>query len=266
MNETDNEIIIEGKGLENVALPLMLIQLELVRAIGTLTRESRMKISLSEASWIQEELENLLAHCYEYAAYAARERKARHRFLAGSHEKSVSAARQTNDINRPLKFSTLSRPTTVQPLRLSSNLTDKIPFHSTYQSRTTSGTLLVQTSVSYVGSGSTNRETKSLDICFSFIPRVDISTTAIFSRLRQQREAASTTPRITRFVRALNIVPNSSEVFQYIRNNDVEALQKLFAEKKASPYDYNENGELLLDVSMLRSQLKGHSKRDVSRL
>ena len=267
LTETDfNEIIIEGKGLENVALPLMLIQPELVRAIGTLTREGRMEISPSEASWIQEELENLLAHCHEHAACEARERKARHRFLAGSHEKSVSAACQTNDINRPSKFSTLLRPTTVQPHRLSSNLTGRMPFHSTYKSRTAAGILLVQTSVSYASSDSTNRETKSLDICFSFIPRVDISTTAIFSRLRQQREAASTTPRITRFVRALNIVPDSSEVFQYTRNNDVEALQKLFAEKKASPYDYNENGESLLDVSMLRSQIERHSKRDVSRL
>lgn len=250
LTETDfNEIIIEGKGLENVALPLMLIQSELVRAIGTLTRKGRMEISPSEASWIQEELENLLAHCHEHAARAARERKARHKFLASSHEKSVSAARrQKNDINRPSKFSTLSKPATVQSHCLSSNLTGRIPFYSTYKSRTAAGTLLVQTSVSYTGSDSTNRETKSLDICFSFMPRAGISTTAIFSRLRQQREAAST-PRITRFVQALNIVPNSSEVFRYTRNNDVKALQKLFAEKKASPYDYNESGESLLYVT-----------------
>ena len=248
LTETDfNEIIIEGKGLENVALPLMLIQSELVRAIGTLTRKGRMKISPSEASWIQEELEILLAHCHEHAARAARERKARHKFLASSHEKSVS------DINRPSKFSTLSKPATVQSHCLSSNLTGRIPFHSTYKSRTAAGTLLVRISVSYAGSDSTTGGTKSLDICFSFMPRVDISTTAIFSRLRQQREAASTTPCITRFVQALNIVPNSSEVFRYTRNNDVKALRKLFAEKKASPYDYNESGESLLYVSMLQS-------------
>jgi len=226
-----------------------------------------MDISPSEASWIQEELENLLAHCHEYAACAARERKTRHRFLAGSHEKPVSAARrQTNNINRPSKFSTLSKPATVQSHCLSSNLTGRIPFRSTYESHTAAGTLLVQISVSYVGSNSTNGESKSLDICFSFTPRVEISTTAIFSRLRQQREAASTTPRITRFVQALNIVPNSSDVFRYTRNNDVKALQKLFAEKKASPYDFNESGKSLLYVSMLQSQLEGHSKRDVSRL
>jgi hypothetical protein len=266
LTETDfNEIIIEGKGLENVALPLMLIQSELVRAIGTLTRKGRMEISPSEASWIQEELENLLAHCHEHAARAARERKARHKFLASSYEKSVSAARrQTNNIDRPSKFSTPSKPATAQSPCLSSDLTYGIPFHSTYESRTAAGTLVVQISVSYAGSNSTNGESKSLDICFSFTPRVDISTTAIFSRLRQRREAASTTPRITRFVRALNIVPDSSEVFRYTRNNDVKALQKLFAEKKASPYDYNESGESLLYVSMLRSQLEGHSKRDVS--
>lgn len=105
---------------------------------------------------------------------------------------------------------------------------------------------MVQISISYAGSNSTNGESRSLDICFSFTPRVEISTTAIFSRLRQQREAASTTPRITRFVQALNIVPDSSDVFRYTRNNDVKALQKLFAEKKASPYDYNESGESLL--------------------
>ena len=266
LTETDfNEIIIEGKGLENVALPLMLIQSELVRAIGTLTRKGRMEISPSEASWIQEELENLLAHCHEYAARAARERKARHKFFASSHGKSVSIARrQTNDVNRPWKFPTLSKPATVQSCCLSSNLAGRIPFHSTYKSRTAAGTLLVQISVSYAGSDSTNGESKSLNICFSFMPRVGISTTAIFSRLRQQREAASTTPRITRFVRALNIIPDSSDVFRYTRNNDVKALQKLFAEKKASPYDYNEKGESLLHVSMLRSQLEGHSKRDVT--
>lgn len=232
----------------------MLIQSELAKAIETLTREGRMEISPFEASWIEEELENLLAHCHESAARAAREKKARHRYLAGLHGRSASTAHhQKNNISRLPNSPISPNSATIRRDWLFSKLTGRTPFRSTYESRTAVGTLVVRISVSHEGSDRIGGESRSLDICFSFIPRVDISTTGVLSRLCQRWEADFTAPRITRLVRAFNIVPDNSEAFFYAAVGNITALQKLFTEKKASLYDYWEDGWSLLMVCMLHS-------------
>jgi hypothetical protein len=55
-----NDIIFEGENLGAIALPLMLMQTDLFNALRPLVVEGAMKISHSEARWIQEEIENLL--------------------------------------------------------------------------------------------------------------------------------------------------------------------------------------------------------------
>jgi hypothetical protein len=75
LRETEhNDIIFEGENLDAIALPLMLMQTDLAKALRTLATQGAVKVSLSEARWIQEEMEKLLICGNESAALAARSR------------------------------------------------------------------------------------------------------------------------------------------------------------------------------------------------
>lgn len=75
LRETVNdEIFFEGENLAMVALPLMLMQTDLVKALRILAMEGAIRISRSEARWIEEEFQNLVVHCHEAAALDTRSR------------------------------------------------------------------------------------------------------------------------------------------------------------------------------------------------
>jgi hypothetical protein len=50
-------------------------------------------------------------------------------------------------------------------------------------------------------------------------------------------------------LRAYNIVPSESPILQHVQHGDVEEIQRLFGERKASPFDRDPNDFTLLDVS-----------------
>lgn len=58
--------------------------------------------------------------------------------------------------------------------------------------------------------------------------------------------AGACQPKVTRFVRVVNVVTRDSEAFRCVRNNDVMTLRRLFMERSASPYDYSGSGRSLL--------------------
>ncbi len=58
-------------------------------------------------------------------------------------------------------------------------------------------------------------------------------------------------------LRAYNVVPLESAVFEYARDNNVRGLQELFSERAASPFDCNDEGLTLLAVSLAISTERG---------
>jgi hypothetical protein len=50
-------------------------------------------------------------------------------------------------------------------------------------------------------------------------------------------------------LRAYNIVPSESPILQHVQYGVVEEIQRLFRERKASPFDRDSNDFTLLDVS-----------------
>jgi len=49
-------------------------------------------------------------------------------------------------------------------------------------------------------------------------------------------------------LRTYNIVPSESPILQHVQRGDVEEIQRLFGERKASPFDRDPNDFTLLDV------------------
>ncbi|PGH20051.1 hypothetical protein AJ80_03701 [Polytolypa hystricis UAMH7299] len=73
LRETENNgIIFEGENLGAIALPLMQMKGEIGKAIRTLRAEGSMMVSQSEARWIREQMEHLLARSHEDAAWTIR--------------------------------------------------------------------------------------------------------------------------------------------------------------------------------------------------
>jgi hypothetical protein len=68
LRESGNDIIFEGENLGAIVLPLKLMQNGLAKAVETLSTTGPLRISYSEALWIQEEMENLLLCGHERSA------------------------------------------------------------------------------------------------------------------------------------------------------------------------------------------------------
>lgn len=63
--------------------------------------------------------------------------------------------------------------------------------------------------------------------------------------------------------RTYNVIPPTSPVFRYVRNDDVRGLQDLFSNRLASPSDCDERGETLLHVRITFSLMKDSLKLNV---
>ena len=120
-------------------------------------------------------------------------------------------------------------------------------------SRTQVGLLVVESNVRSSDNIGPGKCYKSLEFRFACIPRCSVipGQAGIIGAFSHQWICGISKPRITRFVRVVNVVPRHSAAFQCIRTNDVTALRKLLVQRSASPYDYSENGRSLLCVSTL---------------
>ena len=70
--------------------------------------------------------------------------------------------------------------------------------------------------------------------------------------------------RISPHIRTFNVVPTGSSIITSIRENDLERVQKLFAEGQASPLDVDSRGNSLLQVSERHSSGKAHADSNSS--
>ena len=70
--------------------------------------------------------------------------------------------------------------------------------------------------------------------------------------------------RISPHIRTFNVVPTGSSIITSIRENDLERVQKLFAEGQASPLDVDPRGSSLLQVSGRHSSGKAHADSNPS--
>jgi hypothetical protein len=85
LKETEtHDFILEGKNLADIVLPLTLMRSDLIKATKSLRANPRLQLSASEAGWLTDEVEKLLASGYEEAAAELRRKSARSCKASGS--------------------------------------------------------------------------------------------------------------------------------------------------------------------------------------
>ena len=68
--------------------------------------------------------------------------------------------------------------------------------------------------------------------------------------------------RISPHIRTFNVIPTRSPIIECVKKNDLEGVQKLFAEGQASPLDVDPKGNSLLQVS--ETHFSGNAQTDSS--
>lgn len=211
-----NDIVIEGHGLENVIEPLRLMRSKLSSALQAVIEGRIQRISSTDVEWFVSEMTSLMQHGYQAAS------------------RGLS--------NNPQPISS----TFTAPLGIVFDIKRQIrtiPLLSSAFSKGPNGFMVIE----YTEGFDTYRRNIKRFRFASFAQGVlgHSGAAGVFTRTHVD---AQTPPSVTRQIRVLNVVPSTSEAFKYARVNDVEGLQRLFADRKASPFDYNEEGNSLLAV------------------
>ena len=194
------------------------------------------------SGWLLDELENLLCWSYEASAKAIRQRQlTRNGALEDKSSKSphiehdnYETLRTERNIDR--RSSALSRPRT----KLTSAWSSHMP-NCTLNIRLRTATpphLILD-----------DKESSSV-LEMSSIPITGHHTTGV-SAVFINPLAKSQGPRISPEIRTFNVVPEGSEIIKYVRNNDLQGVQRLFDLGKASPSDVDPRGFSLLSASAL---------------
>jgi hypothetical protein len=249
LRETEhNDIVFEGENLDAVALPLMLMQTDLAKAIRTLVAEGAVKVSLSEARWIQEEIENLLICGHESAALAARSRLSK---VHARATKPFAEAFPTRTTSSSTLSSKNSRRIQNQLNALMSKFKTANRFQQRHRFHTATGMLVIEAGAHDALDETHDQQSSSLLVFrISFFPKLDLSSVSMIASLyKHLGMGMDTEPKIARVVWTYNTIHRSSRAITCAKTNDVVGLQKLFEAGKASPYDCDEDGISLLMVS-----------------
>jgi hypothetical protein len=241
----NNDIIFEGQNLGAITLPLMLMETDLIKAIRTLMANGTVTISPSEARWIQEEFENLLACGHEAAALSSRRRRDS-RARSRSHADPSVPTRTTSSKAASFKS---NHPKHNEHHALVSKFRTMHRLPQRHQFYTAAGILVVETD-SHDEKFHQSDHSKSSFLSFRiwFLPKLrhcSVSVAASFSHLLEM----GSKPKITRLVQSYNVIRNTSPAITYASTNNIAALQNLFLKGKSSPNDCNEEGVSLLMVS-----------------
>lgn len=245
----NNEIFFEGENLDKMILPLMLMQTDLAKAVRTLVTEGAIKISRSEARWIEKEFQNLLVHGHEAAALALRSRdfkictrRARQPGSVRTTKAALSASFHAASSTSNSRNQNLHRAST-------SKLHSAPHFKRRDQFYTAAGILVLETGTHDEEVHLADRSSSSsLAFRISFLPKLSLSTVGVTAAFSKQF-GTGVEHKITRLVKTYNVIPSGSKAIICASENDVVGLQKLFASGKASPYDCDEGGVSLLHVS-----------------
>ena len=212
------DVLIEGRDLEKVILPLMLIKPSLAAAVRGIATEARMLISKSDSDWVLREIDDLLKDAHASAAYGGF-RPRRQIYLRGdedywSDEHEIKS----------------------------------VPFYRSLPKKTRYGLLIVE------WKRDATRGEVVHQFRFGYLGTPDLFDEPIglvgsFSRLPGDQV------RVKRQVRPVVVVPALSASFQCVRKNNVSGLKELFTHGLASPYDYHEGGHSLLSVSLQATHL-----------
>ena len=241
-----HEIIFEGDNLGAITLPLQLIASDLQKAVQLLMIEGPVRVSPLEANWLREEFMLLQLRGHEAAAQEIK---------LESFNTSSRAPCHTS-AGFPTRPSTKKGIKAFKKLRLTRTESLTRSKHQQVLC-TNTGHLFLEIVVKDSSETADLPVLSSLVFKIRFLPKPGLSP-VIFDAVLLRNDGFGDTPRITRLVQTRNIVPRTSAVFNCVRRDDVRGLRILFASKRASPFDCNDNGFSLLNVRKLIKILASH--------
>lgn len=241
----DDDFIFQGDNLGSIVLPLLLMKSELFKTVKTLQKEGVLKVSRSEAEWILQQIDNLLAKSHEAAA---RDLKGKgltdgKRTITGSFgmDRRNYLPKHEERIAADQKVSTFDQ-------------IGRITHTSTVDS--SSGVLILQT-------GHSNKHSKHCqDLAeiqifrLSFFPKPEFSSINI-SMLMTNELGRNMQLQIPRLIQTYNTIPLSEELDGLIHKEDIRGLEQFFRTGRASLNDILEQGLSILQVSICLTPHRG---------
>ncbi|KAI9648885.1 hypothetical protein NHQ30_001451 [Ciborinia camelliae] len=241
----DHDILFYGENIGMIVLPLLLMKSDLIKCVRSLSLENKMTLSASEASWIEEEIENLLSCGLKSELGTAR--KARHtisELRKRNHDKSSDVhafpSYAPEDITQSMTWRTSHERHSIMEQWY--NLNRETDNRSYIKIPTAAGILTVEIN-------SLNEQNSTLFGCrISILPKLTHASTSIVASFISQLQDNSL-PKITRHLETQRVLPRSSEAIRAIENRDAVALRDLLRHGKVSIYDRDEvYGRTILEV------------------
>jgi hypothetical protein len=216
---------------------------DLTNVTKSLRANVRLQLSASEARWLTEEVDKLLASGYEEAAAALRHKSAHFRKDSGSPPlTSRFVKKATREPSAAAKDGKVDRSRSPLCSRRHQKLRHRLV--------TAAGSLIIEKE--QFGSESTQTATAdhaSVLLRIAFFPKFPLSSTALTAQFLKRR-MNNMEPKIERLIQVYNIISEYSIAVLYAQSNDVVGWRKLFALGEASPFDRDENSVNLLCVSL----------------
>lgn len=225
-----DDFIFQGDNLGSIVFPLLLMKSDLFKTVKTLQKEGVLKVSRSEAEWILQIFDNLLARGHEAAARDLKGRpwNDRTKSIPGSfnmNQRKSSSRQGPEHLAEDTKVSTF-------------NQIGRIEHTSTIY--TPSGVLILQT-------GSSNkpiqRRQNSADlqvIHLSFFPKPEFSMVNL-CMLMTNDFGRNIDLEIPRLIQTYNTIPLESEtsnlILRLITEDDARGLENVFKDGGGSPND-----------------------------
>lgn len=248
---TIKDVYFEGPCLDRIVLPLMLMQTNLVQAVKALFAAGKVKADRSDIDWIQDEFDHLLVCSHEAAAKVNRDKSYRPNTLEQETPFSTGYERH---VGRERRDRYLRKDRTAVITKFCQSLSDRksmFTFRNRYEFKTETGKLIVDSKVNNTKDLQHGMRLQLLVFRFSMLPRKAISKSGVSIMICKHETIDIEQPRIARMVQSLNVISNESRAVEFAQANDVRGLRKLFTEKKASPFDYDQAGNSLLYVRRL---------------
>ncbi|KAF2138804.1 uncharacterized protein K452DRAFT_361026, partial [Aplosporella prunicola CBS 121167] len=215
-----------GENIESLTLPLSLMHSGLLKALPGLMSKPEMQISRAEATWIQQQIEAIMARSYDFSAASARQKETHCRYTG-----DILLGTSQPLMGEPYEISRVTKSYEARKYRV-------IP--------TQCGLILMKVTDTSEAKTVSSFEAQSLTFELSFLPNNSLPVPALSVALAKITGQLASQPTVLPSVRVWNMRNFGSEVFQVVHDNDVEALRSLFEQRLASPFDRSPTGNSLV--------------------
>lgn len=202
----------------------------------------RVYTLLSQSPWLQNQIEELLYHACVESATAIRRRLSRMKNSRSLAE--LDAIQSDATESRAGEWFSTRRST----LYSNSNFPGQ-GVRDIVKTRSATSTFLIHYRTGACEPGHEYNPLRRATVALTYLPRQKSRTQGLEVIFTQPSQTIWET-RICPSTRALNVIPNDSEIIRCVKQDDLQGMRLSFDRKEASPQDVNKFGYSLLFVSI----------------